>query len=185
MTLMESKQCVNCFLVKPLTEFNLNSTSKDGKQRNCKICCRKLSKEFRKNNPKYYWGADNSYFVKNFYEKSNYNKKYYAADKTIKLYRVDMPNGSAYIGVTKRYLQRRINGHVSDWLRFKRENTPTLPLLHNYLKDFTEQEIKQIFNSAYIVKELYGNRKDMLAVEKDYIIQLRKEGISLLNTNYK
>ena len=185
MHIMSTKKCNQCKLEKPTTEFNKLTKSKDGLQMKCKTCCKQNSKRFRIKNPNYYWGQENSYFVKNYDEKNNYNKIYYSANKTAKVYRIDFPDGQIYIGSTKRTLAQRINNHLVDYRRFTRNAKPTLPLFHKKLNDYSPQQAKKLLKSAYIVKEFDGNRTDMLEAEKKEILKLRKAGYILLNKNIK
>ena len=51
---MEKKECSYCKLVKPITEFYINKSSKDGYRHNCKDCGRKsVLKSYHKNSEKH------------------------------------------------------------------------------------------------------------------------------------
>ena len=178
---MSKKRCNQCKLEKPLTEFNKCTSMKDGKQAKCKKCCRANSKFFRQLNPDYYWGAKNSYFVVNAKEREAYAKDYNKANKSIKIYRIDMPDGSIYIGATKRFMLSRLNGHLCDLSRFKRNKIATLPLLHSYLNQFTKKQATKIIKSAYVIREFEGTRSDMYQAEKEEILRLRETGVKMLN----
>jgi hypothetical protein len=45
----DTKSCRRCNIVKPLSEFNLDSKSKDKKQCYCKICNREKNKSWHSN----------------------------------------------------------------------------------------------------------------------------------------
>lgn len=45
---VETKECAKCKQVKPLTEFNNNSASKDGKQRYCRVCNKGYGRNYYK-----------------------------------------------------------------------------------------------------------------------------------------
>jgi len=70
------KQCTQCFLVLPPTEFSKRTVSPDGLQPKCKKCNKENNDTFRKKHPEYKkeWdkkhpGAQ-SQIVKNFYSRS-------------------------------------------------------------------------------------------------------------------
>jgi len=48
------KKCSQCDLLKPLNDFYNESRVKDGKQARCKICHKKITETYRKDNPKIY-----------------------------------------------------------------------------------------------------------------------------------
>lgn len=62
------KKCSQCALLKPLDNFYNEPRVKDGKQARCKICHKKITETYRKNNPDIYrkaslkhWNALNNY----------------------------------------------------------------------------------------------------------------------------
>ncbi len=73
------KTCYKCKIEKPLDDFYNLSSSKDGKQYNCKECRRK---EYQKNREK-----NNKYYEKNKQKKKEYQKQYREKNKQkIKIY---------------------------------------------------------------------------------------------------
>jgi hypothetical protein len=177
------KTCTQCKIEQPTTEFNKRTAAKDGLQQRCKTCCKSNSKYFRDVlRPDYYWGEEQGYFIKNREKTDMYNKDYFSANKTAKIYRIDLPEGS-YIGATKRHLHTRLTQHVTDFKKIIREGKGAayLPLLHNALANYELSDIKKILRSGYIIDQFNGNSTEMKQREKEWIIKLSTDGVKLLN----
>ena len=69
--------CGKCSQSKSPDEFYKCSRRKTLKQANCKECSKKTNKEFRNNNPDYYWGTDLSYFKRNYARTMKYHSDYH------------------------------------------------------------------------------------------------------------
>jgi hypothetical protein len=179
------KTCNQCGIEKPTTEFNKRTAAKDGLQQKCKTCCRANSKYFRDVlRPDYYWGGEQGYFIKNYDKTMLYNKDYFTANKSAKIYRIDLPEGT-YIGATKRHLHTRLTQHINDFKKVIREGKGVayIPLLHNALSNYELSDIKKIIRTGYIIDQFNGTSAEMKEREKEWIIKLSTEGVKLLNIN--
>jgi hypothetical protein len=104
----DTKNCRICNIVKPLSEFNLDSNSKDKKQNYCKICNREKNKQWHSNpdnhkKRKIKWVENNrEYVVNNVWARIAQN-----------------------IRCTNRYIVKKINSvsdkRVQKWLGTNRE----------------------------------------------------------------
>lgn len=179
----KTKLCNQCGIEQPTTEFNKRTASKDGLQQRCKTCCKSNSKYFRDVlRPDYYWGDTEGYFIKNREKTDLYNKDYFTANKTAKIYRIDLPEGS-YIGATKRHLHTRLTQHVTDFRKIIKQGPGAayLPLLHKALSNYELSDIKKIVRSGYLIDQFNGNSIEMKQREKEWIIKLSTDGVKLLN----
>lgn len=178
---MVKKTCTKCGGFKPLTEYHKNKKSKDGLQYYCKTCCNKASKEFRELNPKYYSYKGDGYFADK--QKWEYIRKWGAADKTIKIYAIEVPSGEIYVGCTKAFMKRRMLTHIGDYRRYKRGfKSRIIPKLFDVFDTMEEEEIVKILKSAYILQEDDGSRTKMYSMERKWIDRLREQGYTLLNS---
>ena len=180
-----TKTCNQCGIEKPTTEFNKRTAAKDGLQQKCKTCCRANSKYFRDVlRPDYYWGGEQGYFIKNYEKTTHYNRDYFSANKSAKIYRIDLPEGS-YIGATKRHLHTRLTQHVNDFKKVIRDGKGLayIPLLHNALGNYELSDIKKMIRTGYIIDQFNGTSAEMKEREKEWIIKLSTEGVKLLNIN--
>jgi hypothetical protein len=179
----KTKLCTQCKIEQPTTEFNKRTAAKDGLQQRCKTCCKSNSKYFRDVlRPDYYWGGEQGYFVKNREKTDLYNKDYFTANKSAKIYRIDLPEGS-YIGATKRHLHTRLTQHVNDFRKIIKQGPGAayLPLLHQALIKYELSDVKKMIRSGYVIDQLNGNSIEMKQREKEWIIKLSTEGVKLLN----
>lgn len=177
------KTCTQCKIEQPTTEFNKRTSAKDGLQQRCKTCCKLNSKYFRDVlRPDYYWGDTEGYFIKNREKTDLYNKDYFTANKSAKIYRIDLPEGS-YIGATKRHLHTRLTQHISDFKKIINQGPGAayLPLLHQALLKYELSDVKKIIRSGYVIDQLNGNSVEMKQREKEWIIKLSTDGVKLLN----
>jgi hypothetical protein len=177
------KKCTQCKIQKPLTDFAKHRGTKDQLQYRCKECSKLNSKYFRDVlRPDYYWGEGEGYFVKNREKTNLYNKDYFCANKSAKIYRIDLPEGT-YIGATKRHLHTRLTQHINDFKKVIRDGRGVsyLPLLHNALANYELSDIKKMVRTGYIIEQFNANSTEMKQREKEWIIKLSGEGIKLLN----
>lgn len=58
---METKLCAKCGTVKPISEFGLNKSKKDGLQSHCKECVKKYKKQHYTENRQYYLDKSKTY----------------------------------------------------------------------------------------------------------------------------
>jgi len=183
MTMKKTKLCTQCKIEQPTTQFNKRTAAKDGLQQRCKTCCKSNSKYFRDVlRPDYYWGDMEGYFVKNKVKTDMYNKDYFTANKSAKIYRIDLPEGT-YIGATKRHLHTRLTQHINDFKKVIRDGKSVayIPLFYNALTNYELSDIKKIIRSGYVIDQLNGNSAEMKQREKEWIIKLSKDGVKLLN----
>ena len=179
----KTKTCTQCKIEQPTTEFNKRTAAKDGLQQRCKTCCKSNSKYFRDVlRPDYYWGDTEGYFVKNKVKTDMYNKDYFTANKSAKIYRIDLAEGS-YIGATKRHLHTRLTQHINDFKKVIRDGKSVayIPLFYNALTNYELSDIKKIIRSGYVIDQLNGNSAEMKQREKEWIIKLSADGVKLLN----
>ena len=110
------KQCKKCKQTKPLAEFNNLSSSKDGKQPKCKLCCNLYykqnkeriaikEKEYRTNNAFKISNTKKAYRERTKEQQKEYFQNYYKENKErIKQY---YENNKNKISVTKRNYERK------------------------------------------------------------------------------
>jgi len=178
---MINKGCNKCGKSKPLTDYHKNKQTKDGLQYYCKSCMNKTSKEFRVKNPKYYSYKGDGYFADP--HKWEYIRKWGRADKTIKIYAIEVPSGELYVGCTKAFMKRRMLTHIGDYRRYKKGfKSRIIPKLFDIFDTMTEEEIVKILKSAYILQESDGSRTKMYNMERKWIDRLREQGYRLLNS---
>lgn len=179
---MNTKHCNQCNTTKEITEFSKCRANKDGLQWRCKSCNKKNNDKYRVEN-KEYWSYTDGYFSDK--SKWEYIRKYQKADKTIKVYQIDI-DGKYYIGATRTYLHVRMNQHLNQWryerkgLGFAKERR--LPALWEAVKHKSEEDWKDILNNVKIVEETLGGWTKMLNREKFWIDRYKEEGKILLNT---
>jgi hypothetical protein len=108
-----------------------------------------------------------------------------AADKSIKIYKIELPNNKYYIGSTKALLNVRMSRHIQDYRRYVNGNKDkTIPLLHKEFDNmFTNHEDLRDYlkSNTYILEETRGGRKRQMSVEQFWIDRYRKEGYELCN----
>ena len=176
------KTCGHCGISKDTSEFHKKKSSKDGLQHHCKTCSSKLGKFFRNElRPDYYWG-ENGYFTNRHDETLQYVKDYQRADKTIKIYCIETPDG-CYIGATKRHFHIRVSDHWDHYKgvldgRFKKRQ---LPYLHNSFRKYSNEQVKEFLRNSYLLEEVDGDRTSMYKKEKEWVLKFQSEGKTLLN----
>lgn len=179
---MTTKHCNKCGETKPVSEFYKQKKAKDGLQTTCKSCCNKASKEFREKRPDYYWG-NNGYLTQRKKQFSQYVQDRYRADKSCKIYKLTLKDGSIYIGETKTPLNRRITVHRAEFIAFKGGKAPYVPLLYVYMvgAGYTEEDIKKVWASVEIIEEFEGTKAESRRREKYWIEEFTKLGYTLRN----
>lgn len=175
------KQCPQCGLVKPETNYYKNKTKKDGLQRCCKECCNLNSKKFRETNPKYYWG-DAGYFTQRYEKTMEYTKEIHRANKSSKIYKITTPDG-IYIGSTKRKLNLRLNTHMGDYKnRFIKRGISVIPLLYQSFSKYSIEEVRTFLRNVELIEEFNGNLHETKGREDFWIEYYRGMGYTMLNT---
>ena len=179
---MNTKLCRKCLTDKTVIEFSKKRASKDGLQETCKQCNKKNNDTYRKEHPDY-WSYKDGYFSDS--DKWKYISEYMAADKSIKIYKIELPNNKYYIGSTKALLNVRMSRHIQDYRRYINGNKDkTIPLLHKEFDNmFTNYEDLRDYlkSNTYILEETRGGRKRQMSVEQFWIDRYRKEGYKLCN----
>lgn len=177
--------CGKCNESKSPDEFYKCSSRKNGKQANCKICSKKINKEFRETNPEYYWGNDLSYFKRNYQKTLDYHNEYQRSNKNPFIYKISTTNG-IYIGCSAARPNVRKSGHRGHFLQFlagKKYKNP-LPLLHKALKDEGDNWINCLATFKIIEMMPLGTPKETMLELERYWIHLHEEiGYNLLNGN--
>ena len=179
---MEKLKCNNCYETKLVTEFSKCRSRKTGYQGKCKSCNKKDNDKYRKEN-KNYWSYEFGYFSDK--KKWKYISEYMAADKPIKVYRIDLPSGSHYIGSTKALMNVRMTRHVVDYRRAKDGHRDRcIPGLHSEFDKFftTYEELREYLKSnTYILEETMGGRKRQMSREQFWIDRHKELGHELCN----
>lgn len=179
-----SKYCPKCETKKPASEFSKCNRRKDGLQYHCKDCNRKGNKKFREQNP-LYWDYEVGYFSEK--HKWAYISEWAKADKSIKVYKIELPSGKVYIGSTKAFINLRMNRHVGDLVRWRKGE------LHRFIHMYEEfNEIdsgdgkgfrEYLKNNMYILEETHGGRKRQFSREQWWMNRYEKMGYTLANKN--
>jgi len=174
--------CNSCFKTKPYTDFSKCRKRKTGYQGKCKACNKKDNDKYRNEN-KEYWSYEHGYFSDK--KKWKYISEYMAADKTIKVYKIDLPNNKFYIGSTKALMNVRMSRHVIDYRRAKQGHQDRLiPLLHSAFDDLftTYDDLRDyIKDNTYVIEETMGGRKRQMSREQFWIDRYRALGKELCN----
>jgi hypothetical protein len=176
------KKCSKCRVVKPMEEFHNSSRARDGKQSKCKECFKKINKEFREKNPKYYWGSENSYFVERYEEIRLYSDAYNKANKNITIYTIDTPEG-LYVGATKRLINLKIAFHRNNLLMAfeNRRTNCDIKVLNDILIKYPIEEGYERINNAKIIFQGEGDREHMRMKSKQYIQYYNDKGLKVIN----
>ena len=179
----EYQICIQCKETKSEKEFYKCKSRPTGLQAKCKTCQKIDGAKFRNQNPEYYNGSDESYFVKNKEQWNAYQRQFLKADKNSIVYCIETPFG-LYIGSTKAYLWNRVSVHRRDYRRhIKGLAISTTPGLHEgwdkmggdeWLKTLLDIKIVETFDvsmPSHILKQK----------EREYIQKFERQGIELLN----
>jgi hypothetical protein len=179
--------CLKCKAIKSADEFYKCSRRHTGKQANCKDCSKKVNKEFRNNNPDYYWGTDLSYFRRNYVRTMKYQAEYQRANKNPFIYKISTTKG-IYIGCSQALPNVRKSGHKNDFMQFLQGKgwKKPLPLLHKALKEEGDNWINCLSTFKIIEVLPMGTPKEIMYELETYWIQKHEElGFNLLNVNKK
>lgn len=182
---MEKIECTDCGETKLTSQFHKCKRRKNGYQAKCKSCVKKYNELYRtKLNPTY-WNSKDGYFSNKV--NTDYILDYQRADKSCKIYRMDLPDGSVYIGATMAKMNVRLNQHLNDFIRahikqnLSKEKRRNYPLLHEEFKKYDLDKVKLIIRSAYIIDEFDGTRYEMLRKESAWIHRMIEQGENILN----
>jgi hypothetical protein len=179
-----TKNCVECKITKPTEHFSKSKNRKDGLQPACKVCNKKSNHKFRKKNP-LYWDYEVGYFSEK--QKWAYISEWAKADKSIKVYKIDLPSGKVYIGSTKAYINLRMNRHVNDLIRWRRGDEKRYIHMYSEFDGLDEGDGKgfreYLKNNMYILEETHGGRKRQFSREQWWMDRYSKEGYTLANKN--
>ena len=179
--------CGKCNETKSADEFYKCSKRPNGKQYHCKECSKKTNKEFRNNNPDYYWGNDLSYFRRNYVRTMKYHSEYQKANKEPFIYKISTSKG-IYIGASQARPNVRLTSHRNDFLQFLQGKgfKKPLPLLHKALKEEGDNWINCLATFKIIEVLPLGTPKETLYELERYWIQKHEEiGYNMLNVNKK
>ena len=177
-----NKICKQCGESKPHEEFSKRTASLDGLQHKCKSC-NKIQNDLYRDKNSEYWSYETGYFSDK--DKWKYILEYNRADKSIKIYKIELPNGEVYIGSTKRHMSVRMTAHLSDyrnWLMGLRQKY--IPGLYDAFKKIGDMdEIRDwIKSNTYILEETIGERTRQLKREQWWMDKYTKEDRKLVNT---
>jgi len=182
----EYHTCIQCKETKSASAYHICKSRPTGLQGKCKTCQQLDGLKFRHDNPEYYNGNDESYFVKNKELWNAYQRKFLKADKNSIVYCIETPSG-LYIGSTKAYLWIRNNTHRKDYRKWKRGiAVSTTPDLHkawdkmggdDWLKTLLDIKIIEEFDADMLPHVLKQK-------ERDYIRKYEAQGLPLLNINW-
>lgn len=179
---MKSKVCNKCGINKPYSEYYKCKAREDGLQYVCKVCSNKASKKFREKRPDYYWGKD-GYLTKRKEEFSQYVLDRFRADKSCKVYKLTLKDGSIYIGETKAFLYRRMQTHKADYLKFRAGKSPNVPYVYVWMlgAGYSDEDIQNVWKSVEIIEEFEGTKADSKKREKYWIDEYIRMGYTLRN----
>lgn len=177
-----NKICKQCGKDKPRKEFSKRTKSKDGLQPKCKSCNKVQNDAYRDENSEY-WSYETGYFSDK--QKWKYISEYNRADKSIKIYKIILPDNKIYVGSTKRHMSTRMTSHLADYRAY------TLGLRQKYIPGLYEafekigdiQKIKDYLKSnTYVLEETVGGRTRQLKREQWWMDKFRSKGEELVNT---
>lgn len=180
---MEEKKCSQCRKVKTTDQFYKSKREKDGYQIYCKDCSKENNKIFRMKNPNYYWGTEDSYFVKNYDETMQYAKEYGRANKSLKIYVIETPEG-IYIGGTRRHYHTKMTFHKNNLKNFidKTYDSNNIICLNEVLVKYSIEEAHKMIDNAKIVFEKENPEPDDLSIKRrQYIQHYVDKGYKVLN----
>jgi hypothetical protein len=155
------KTCRGCGELKEVIHFSKCKSLPDGLQYKCKQCNKIDNKLFNVTNPKYFWGEDSSYFVKDNKKNTKYIKEYRRGNKQCIIYAISSDDG-IYVGFTKCHLSVRMQGHHTDYT-----------IRHGYLKNlhaaFDKYGFEELRSKVIILEQFDGTREDGLEAETKWI----------------
>jgi hypothetical protein len=162
------------------------NASPDGLQRRCKDCSKINSKNFRKENPKYYWGKDESYFLVNKIKTKKYNRKYYGIDKFVKIYIIETPD-EVYVGTTRRKIEMKKQFHRTNFKSFlegRPDERNNLYHINAELSKYGLEKGIEYIDNLKIIDYFEGDLESLNTKRKEIIDKLVSEGKTLTNRIY-
>jgi hypothetical protein len=183
MNALSTKICKSCGISKDITEYSKRQKSRDGLQPQCKTCNKVTNKDFRHKNVDY-WSYETGYFSDR--QKWQYIAEWQRADKSIKVYKIVLPDGRVYIGSTKMHLGHRLSTHIKDFIYWKEgKKRYVIPKLSEFFNTWSDyKELRQyLTDNTYVLEETFGSRTKQYKREQWWIERYTHDKIELLNVN--
>jgi hypothetical protein len=177
---MNEKYCHQCRSYKKLTEFYKSASTNDGLQCRCKVCSNVNNKKFRDKNPTYYWGTEDSYFMKHYKEEMDYLRRWGKADKNCLIYQLEV-DGRIYIGSTKRTKKQICNSLKQDYNRMQKDPSIWRTPIQAAFDHLSKDELYNLVDSMTILMDFDGNRRQMRDEMVKIITQLKMDGKDIIN----
>jgi len=178
--------CIDCGETKSEKDYYKCKSRPTGLQAKCKGCCKKDGLKFRNENPEYYTGTDESYFVKNKEQWNSYQRQFFKCDKPATIYSIETPHG-LYIGCTHGYLWNRMKVHRRDYRVYLKSGKSPHPLLHTAWDKMGGDEWLKTLLDVRVIEEFPKDitQSQLLTKEKEYIQKFQSQGLTLLNIHGK
>jgi hypothetical protein len=162
------KTCSKCKEEKPFSEFSKNKNSKDGLQSYCKICVKKIDKEYKEKNKNILKEKSKEYYQNNI----NSIKEYYQKNK------------EKFDQYQKQYYQENKKEQIQKSIKRNKENKQKYSLSLISWKEKNKEilrEKRKIYMKQYRLNPNYKLRENI----GHYIYRSLKEIGSLKNDTYK
>ena len=179
---MATKQCAQCGKVKDVSQYSKCKARQDGLQVKCKACNKIQNDAYRNEKPEY-WSYETGYFSDK--KKWKYITEYQRADKSIKVYKIHLPNDEIYIGSTKRLMNVRMGSHIGDYHMFKKGlKQKYIPGLYDaFDKIGSLDDIKEwISKNTFVLEETIGERRRQHMREQWWMDKYKEQGKKLVNS---
>lgn len=176
------KKCQQCGKNKSIDEFSKRAASKDGLQPKCKSCNKVQNDTYRLEHEDY-WDYKTGYFSDK--KKWEYISEYMKADKSIKVYKINLPSGKVYIGSTKALLNVRMTRHVSDWFMWKKGlRKKYIPNLYDEFDKLGDKDkvAEWLRDNTFVLEETIGQRTRQHKREQWWMDRYTKDGVILANS---
>lgn len=178
---MAKKECGHCGEVKDVSQFSKCKARKDGLQHKCKVCNKIQNDAYRNEKPEY-WSYETGYFSDR--KKWKYMLEYQKADKSIKVYKINLPDGEIYIGSTKRYMNTRMSSHINDYKMWKKGlKKKYIPGLYDAFDKFDSiDDLKEhLSENTFVLEETMGERTRQHKREQWWMDRYVEQGKNLIN----
>jgi hypothetical protein len=185
-TKINMKQCTQCHLWFDESNFYKMSCAPDGLQKRCKTCSKLNAKKYREEHPDYYWGTEQSYFVKNKEKLTQYSKEYYSVKENVTIYSIETPDG-VYVGITRRQLLIKKLFHRTNFKAFINgvpDERNNLIHLNTMLSKYGLEKGIEYINDMKIVEYFEGDWDASQEKRKEVIERLINEGKNVINIVY-